>query len=94
MMPANQIVLIDEYARLQFARQLYEKCLDRHGEQHEETRLVQQLVARLEARNQVGAIVQCSIPDHHNSSAIGRYCHSSRAGEGPGRGRTTGAIDP
>ena len=35
----------NEDLKLQFARQLYEGCLERHGEDHEQTRLILQYVA-------------------------------------------------
>ena len=40
----------EEDAKLQFARQLYDMCLERHGEDHEETRLVLKHISRLESR--------------------------------------------
>lgn len=39
-----------EDPRLLFARQLYERCLERHGPDHDETRLVAQYMADLECR--------------------------------------------
>jgi hypothetical protein len=47
---------------LQFARQLYNACLGRYGQDHEETRTVARYVADLENRNSAGA----------NSSALAR----------------------
>jgi hypothetical protein len=37
--------------KLQFARQLYDRCLERHGEDHEQTRLVLSFIAALEDRD-------------------------------------------
>jgi hypothetical protein len=39
-----------EDPRLLFARQLYDRCLERHGPEHEETRLVAQYMWDLERR--------------------------------------------
>jgi hypothetical protein len=41
-------IAANEDSSLQFIRQLYEDCVERYGEDHEETRLVLQYVARLE----------------------------------------------
>jgi hypothetical protein len=73
MMRASQIIAVHEDPRLQFACQLYAKCLERHGEEHEETRLVQELIARLEACSPRGAAVgvQQPIPVHHDRSTVG-----------------------
>jgi hypothetical protein len=38
-----------EDVRLQFARQLYERCLEQRGEDHEETRLVSRYISDLES---------------------------------------------
>jgi hypothetical protein len=40
----NQIAAL----QLQFARQLYDRCLERHGEDHEQTRLVSDYISTLE----------------------------------------------
>lgn len=45
--PDNQIAAL----RLQFARQLYDRCLERHGENHEQTRLVLDYISALENRD-------------------------------------------
>jgi hypothetical protein len=50
VMSAKQVAIVEEDVRLQFARQLYDKCLERHGEDHEETRLVLKHISRLESR--------------------------------------------
>lgn len=46
-MTANQI----ESAKLQFARQLYDRCLERHGPDHEQTRLMRNYIAALESQD-------------------------------------------
>jgi hypothetical protein len=51
VMSAKAVVPIEEEdVRLQFARQLYDMCLERHGEDHEETRLVLKHMSKLESR--------------------------------------------
>jgi hypothetical protein len=40
-----------EDLKLQFARQLYESALERHGEDHEQTRLLCKYIAYLENLN-------------------------------------------
>lgn len=40
-----------EDLKLQFARQLYERALERHGEDHEKTRLLSKYIAYLENLN-------------------------------------------
>ena len=40
-----------EDLKLQFARQLYESALERHGEDHEQTRLLHKYIAYLENLN-------------------------------------------
>ena len=47
MMPDHQIAAL----QLQFARQLYDRCLERHGRDHEQTRLVLDYISVLESRN-------------------------------------------
>jgi hypothetical protein len=42
--PDSQIVAL----RLQFALQLYDKFLERHGEDHEQTRIVSDYISALE----------------------------------------------
>jgi hypothetical protein len=37
-----------EDVKLQFARQLYDDCLERHGEDHQETRLLFEYIANFE----------------------------------------------
>jgi hypothetical protein len=49
-MSVKQVATVAEDARLQFARQLFDMCLDRHGEDHEETRLVLKHISELERR--------------------------------------------
>jgi hypothetical protein len=39
----------EENLRLQFARQLYERCLEERGEDHEETLLVSRYISDLES---------------------------------------------
>jgi hypothetical protein len=34
--------------QLQFARQLYDRCRERHGEDHEQTRLIQDYLSALQ----------------------------------------------
>jgi hypothetical protein len=41
-------IAAEEDVELQFARQLYQSCLERHGEDHEQTRLMRQYVASFE----------------------------------------------
>ena len=48
--PVKQITTAEGDLRLQFARQLYDMCLERHGEDHEETRLVLKYISGLERR--------------------------------------------
>ena len=43
-MPDNQIAALE----LQFARQLYDRCLERHGENNEQTRIVLRYISALE----------------------------------------------
>ena len=47
MMPDDDIADLE----LQFARQLYARCLELHGEDHEQTRLVLNYVLALEHRD-------------------------------------------
>jgi hypothetical protein len=49
-MSVRQIAAVDEDVRLQFARQIYDKCLERHGENHEQTRLAMEYLSGLENR--------------------------------------------
>jgi hypothetical protein len=48
-MPYNQTAAL----RLQFARQLYDRCLERHGRDHEQTRLVLDYISVLENRDRL-----------------------------------------
>jgi hypothetical protein len=50
VMSVKPVAAVEEDVRLQFARQLYDMCLERHGEDHEETRLVLKHIANLENR--------------------------------------------
>ena len=43
-LPDTQVITL----QLQLARQLYDKCLERHGENHEQTRLVSSYISALE----------------------------------------------
>lgn len=45
-MPDKQIAAL----KLQFARQLYDKCLEQHGKNHEQTRIVLHYISTLENR--------------------------------------------
>jgi hypothetical protein len=47
MMPDKQIAAL----KLQFARQLYERTLERHGKNHEQTRIVLHYISTLENRD-------------------------------------------
>jgi hypothetical protein len=49
--PDNRIAAL----QLQFARQLHDWCLERHGENHEQTRLVLDHIAALERRDSLAA---------------------------------------
>jgi hypothetical protein len=49
--PDKQIAAL----QLQFARQLHDRCLERHGENHEQTRLVLDHIAALERRDSLAA---------------------------------------
>lgn len=40
----------EEELRLQFARQLYDECLKTHGEDHQETRLLQEYLSNQDRR--------------------------------------------
>lgn len=42
---------IVEDVKLQFARQLYQTCLELHGADHQQTRLLREYIAELENRN-------------------------------------------
>ena len=44
---------------LEFARQLYERCVERYGEDHEQTRLSARYISDLEARD-------CPVPGLHS----------------------------
>jgi hypothetical protein len=46
MMPDNQIATL----KLEFARQLYDRSLERHGQDHEHTRLLLDYISALESR--------------------------------------------
>lgn len=50
-MPDNQIAAL----KLQFARQLYDKCLERHGKHHEQTRIMSRYISALENRDSLAA---------------------------------------
>jgi hypothetical protein len=50
-MPAKKMVDVEENAMLQFARQLYECCLERHGNDHEQTRLLLGYYLSVKAEN-------------------------------------------
>lgn len=52
---------VEEDARLQFARQLYDVCLERHGEDHDETQLILKHISKLESR----VSPRCGEADHH-----------------------------
>jgi hypothetical protein len=53
-----RLIATSEEPRLQFARQLYDRCLERFGLEHEGTRLVAQYMSDLEYRN-LGNAVSC-----------------------------------
>jgi hypothetical protein len=48
VMSDNQIA-IEEGEMIQFARQLYDMCLERHGRDHEQTRIAREYLSCLES---------------------------------------------
>lgn len=48
MMLANQIAAIEQDSIVEFARQLYDACITRFGENHEQTRLAMEYISGLE----------------------------------------------
>ena len=51
MMPDNQIATL----KLEFARQLYDRSLERHGQDHEHTRLLLDYISALEHRHSLAS---------------------------------------
>lgn len=47
-MKGMQDPIAGEDAKLQLARQIYERCREQYGEDHEQTRFMQQYVATIE----------------------------------------------
>ena len=50
-MSTYQIAAVESDLRVEFARQLYDKCLERDGEDHEQTRIAREYVSDLESRH-------------------------------------------
>jgi hypothetical protein len=46
-----RVPIAAENANPEFARRLYESCLELHGKDHKETRLLRQYIADLEGRD-------------------------------------------
>jgi hypothetical protein len=44
----DQALAAEKEERLQFFRQLYDRCREQHGEKHEETRMLRELISHVE----------------------------------------------
>jgi hypothetical protein len=54
-----------EDVRLQFARQLYARCLEQYGKHHPESRLVAKYIASLEGQGSLKSGVQPGSSQHY-----------------------------
>jgi hypothetical protein len=51
----DQILADEKEERLQLFRQLYERCRERHGDEHEQTRFLERLIAQVEGDQELDA---------------------------------------
>lgn len=63
-MLANQIAAVEQDSIVEFARQLYDACMTRLGENHEQTRLAMEYVSDLEESR--------FVESQRNESPLGR----------------------
>ena len=61
-------IAADEDMELQFARQLYDRCVELHGRDHLQTRLLLQYVATFEKRRLAGVSTKVATPDEATDS--------------------------